>query len=178
MIRCSVFIAASLDGFIARENGDVDWLSGFDGAEAGEDYGYRAFMETVDALVMGRGTHDTVRTFGAWPYGETPVVVLTSRPVDLPAGAPVEAMAGAPAEIVERLAARGARHLYVDGGKTIQAFLEAGLIQRLILTRIPMLIGTGIPLFGPLSRDVRLRHVETRTFDSGLVQSTYHVLGA
>lgn len=174
MLRATVYLALSLDGFIARPDGDVGWLSA-EGADPDEDYGYRAFMDSVDALVMGRRTYDTVRTFGAWPYGATPVVVLTSRPVELPDDAPVEAMAGSPVDIAERLAARGVRHLYVDGGATVRAFLAAGLIDRLILTRIPILIGAGIPLFGPLETDIRLHHVETRTFPGGLVQSTYDV---
>jgi dihydrofolate reductase len=86
-------------------------------------------------------------------------------------------MAGPPGEIVSQLAASGAHHLYVDGGITIQGFLRAGLIQRLIITRVPVLIGEGIPLFGTLPRDVRLRHVATRHYPSGLVQSEYNVVG-
>lgn len=173
-VRASVFIATSLDGFIARADGALDWLQG-DGPPAGEDYGYQAFVDTVDTLVIGRGTYEKVLTFGDWPYGRKPVVVLSSRPLDVPERirGTVEAMAGAPAEIVARLGARGARQLYVDGGVTIQRFLEAGLIQRLIITRVPVLIGSGIPLFGPLPRDITLRHVRTRTFDTGLVQSEY-----
>ena len=104
-------------------------------------------------------------------------MVLSSRPVDLSAavGGVVEQKAGPPAEIVSQLVASGAHHLYVDGGITIQRFLGAGLIQRLIITRVPVLIGDGVPLFGTLSHDIRLRHVATRHFPSGLVQSEYHV---
>ena len=172
-IRATVFVGTSLDGFIARPNGDLDFLP----AGGGEEHGYAAFMATVDALVVGRNTYDKVLTFDEWPYGNKPVIVLSTRPIDLPAGrdARVERMAGSPRDIVERLAARGARHLYVDGGITIQRFLEAGLIQRLIVTRVPVLIGTGIPLFGALSRDLPLQHVGTRSYQSGLVQSEYLV---
>jgi dihydrofolate reductase len=104
-------------------------------------------------------------------------VVLSNRPVDLSAagGGVVEQMAGPPADIVSQLAASGARNLYVDGGITIQGFLRAGLIRRLVITRVPMLIGEGVPLFGALPRDVRLRHVATRHYPSGLVQSEYDV---
>jgi dihydrofolate reductase len=166
-----------LDGFIARENGDLDWLPAGGGVSADEDYGYKTFMSTVDALVMGRHTYEKVRTFGDWPYGDKPVVVLSTRQLTIPPflAKSVESMSGTPAEVLARLAARGARHLYVDGGKTIQLFLDAGAIQRLIITRIPVLIGQGIPLFGPLQRDVRLRHIETRQYASGLVQSEYEV---
>jgi dihydrofolate reductase len=173
----SVFIGTSVDGFIARSNGDLDWLP----AGGGEPHGYDEFMASVDALVIGRKTFETVRTFEAWPYGEKRVVVLSRRPVDLSAaaarGGVVEQMAGPPAEIVSRLAVSGAHHLYVDGGVTIQEFLRAGLIQRLIITRVPVLLGDGIPLFGSLPRDIRLRHVATRHYPSGLVQSEYQVAG-
>ena len=170
----SVFVGTSLDGFIARPNDDLDWLP----EGGGEPHGYNEFMASVDTLVIGRKTFEKVLTLGAWPYGEKRVVVLSSRPVDLSAahGGVVEQMAGSPAEIVSRLAARGAQHLYVDGGITIQRFLRAGLVHRLIITRVPVLIGEGIPLFGSLPRDVRLRHVATRNYPSGLVQSEYAVL--
>jgi dihydrofolate reductase len=169
----SVFIGTSIDGFIARQNGDLDFLP----PGGGEPHGYDEFIASVDALVIGRNTFEKVLTFETWPYGDKRVVVLSSRLVDLSAavGGVVEQIAGPPAEIVSRLAATGARHLYVDGGITIQRFLRAGLIQRLIITRVPVLIGEGIPLFGSLPRDVRLRHVATRHYPSGLVQSEYQL---
>ena len=170
----SVFIGTSVDGFIARPNGDLDWLP----AGGGEPHGYDEFIAGVDAIVIGRKTFETVLTFAVWPYGDKRVVVLSSRPVDLSAarGGVVEQMGGSPAEIVSQLAAGGAHHLYVDGGITIQGFLRAGLVQRLIITRVPVLIGVGVPLFSTLPRDVRLRHVTTRHYPSGLVQSEYHVV--
>jgi dihydrofolate reductase len=169
----SVFVGASVDGFIARANGDLDWLP----AGGGEPHGYTEFMASVDALVIGRNTFETVLTFDPWPYGRKRVVVLSSRPVDLSAaaGGVVEQMDGPPAQIVAQLAASGAHHLYIDGGITIQRFLSAGLIDRLIVTRVPVLIGDGIPLFGALLRDIRLRHVATQHYPSGLVKSEYHV---
>jgi dihydrofolate reductase len=166
----SVFIGTSLDGFIARVNGELDFLP----PGGGEPHGYEEFMATVDALVIGRKTFETVLTFDEWPYGEKRVFVLSTRPLAAaPDGAFVEHMAGNPADIVSQLAARGIRHVYVDGGITIQRFLQAGLIQRLIITRVPVLIGTGIPLFGPLQHDIALTHVATRQYASGLVQSEY-----
>ena len=173
-IKASVFVGTSLDGFMARSNGDLDFLP----PGGGEEHGYADFMATVDALVIGRNTYDKVLAFSEWPYGNKPVIVLSTRPIDLPSapGAQVERMTGSPPEIAAQLAARGARHLYVDGGITIQRFLQAGLIQRLIITRVPVLIGTGIPLFGALARDIRLHHVMTRHYESGLVQSEYTVV--
>jgi len=172
-MRASVFIATSLDGFIAREDGALDWLP----AGGGEPHGYDEFIAGVDAIVIGRKTFETVLSFDTWPYGTKPVVVLSSRPSALraPDGAVCDMMAGTPPEVVARLSARGFEHLYVDGGVTIQGFLEAGLIQRLTITRIPVLLGRGIPLFGPLPHDVRLEHVGTRSYPSGLVQSEYFV---
>jgi len=172
-MKVSVFIGISVDGFMARPNGDLDFLP----EGGGEPHGYDEFMASVDALVIGRKTFETVLTFAKWPYGDKRVVVLSSRPLDLSAvrGGVVEQMAGPPSEIVSKLAASGAHHLYVDGGITIQGFLRAGLVQRLIITRVPVLIGDGIPLFGALPRDVRLHHVATKHYPSGLVQSEYRV---
>jgi dihydrofolate reductase len=170
----SVFIGTSVDGFIARPNGDLDFLP----LGGGEPHGYDEFMVNIDTLVIGRKTFETVLTFPAWPYGDKRVVVLSSRPIDLAVvrTAIVEQMGGPPAEIVSKLAARGARHLYVDGGITIQRFLHAGLIQRMIITRVPVLIGDGIPLFSTLPRDVRLCHISSQSYASGLVKSEYHVV--
>jgi len=171
-VKASVFIGTSLDGFIARVNGDLDFLP----PGGGEPHGYDEFMATVDALVIGRKTYETVLTFDTWPYGKKPVFVLSTRTLaPAPLEAVVERMSGEPAEIVSQLEARGIRHAYVDGGITIQRFLQAGLIQRLIITRVPVLIGAGIPLFGALESDLVLRHVATRQYASGLVQSEYVV---
>lgn len=172
----SVFVGTSVDGFLARTNGDFDFLP----EGGGEPHGYDEFMASVDALVIGRNTYEKVLTLGGpWAYGKKRVAVLSSRPVDLSAalarGGVVEQMGGTPDEVVARLAATGARHLYVDGGNTIQRFLNAGLVDRLIITRVPVLIGQGISLFGALPHDVKLRHVATRQYASGLVQSEYAV---
>lgn len=169
----TVFIGISVDGFIARLNGDLDFLP----EGGGEPHGYDEFIASVDALVIGRKTFETVLAFPEWPYGNKRVVILSSKSLDLSSvdGGVVEQMAGSPAEIVSRLAATGAHHLYVDGGLTIQQFLRAGLIDRMIITRVPVLIGEGIPLFGTLPHDVQLRHLATRHYPSGLVQTEYEV---
>lgn len=171
-MNASIFVGVSLDGFIARTDGRLDFLP----ADGGEPHGYDEFMATVDALVIGRKTYETVLGFEAWPYGEKPVFVLSGSPLaPAPVGAVLERMSGDPVEIVSRLAGRGIGHIYVDGGDTIQRFLRAGLIRRLVITRVPVLIGTGIPLFGALRRDIVLEHVGTRQFASGLVQTEYIV---
>jgi dihydrofolate reductase len=170
-LKASVFVGTSLDGYIARVNGDLDFLP----PGGGEPHGYNEFMATVDALVIGRNTFETVLAFDRWPY-EKPVFVLSTRALSaVPRGAVVERMSGEPADVVAQLATRGIGHIYVDGGITIQRFLQAGLIQRLIVTRVPVLIGSGIPLFGSLPRDIAVTHVATRQYASGLVQSEYIV---
>ncbi|MEM1126040.1 MAG: dihydrofolate reductase family protein [Bacteroidota bacterium] len=173
----AVFIATSLDGYIAREDGALDWLLHYEAAE-GEDHGYADFMATIDTLVMGRKTFEKVLTFGAWPYQSTRVVVLSARGVEVPEAlaSRVEVLALEPAALLQHLGATGSRRVYVDGGQTIQRFLQAGLIREMIITRAPVLIGTGIPLFGVLSQDLNLEHMSTQAFANGLIQSRYRVL--
>ncbi|HEY1086692.1 MAG TPA: dihydrofolate reductase family protein [Archangium sp.] len=166
---CSVFIATSVDGFIARRDGGIDWLSRVE--RPGEDYGFAAFFETVDALVMGRNTWEIVKAFPTWPYGDKRVIVLTHRPLS-----PVkneETFSGEPRALVEKLGAEGVRRVYVDGGVVIQSFLRAGLVDELTVSQIPVLLGEGIPLFAGAGRETALQLVESRAFDSGLIRSTW-----
>jgi dihydrofolate reductase len=171
-MKASVFVGTSLDGFIARADGALDFLP----AGGGEPHGYDEFMATVDALVIGRKTYETVLAFDAWPYGTKPTFVLSTHPLaPAPAGAVVERLTGPPEEVVSHLVKRGFRHAYVDGGITIQRFLQAGLIQRITITRVPVLIGAGVPLFGAIPHDITLKHIATRQYSSGLVKSEYEI---
>lgn len=171
-MRTSVFVGVSVDGFLARPDHGLDWLP----PGGGEDHGYNEFFASVDAVVIGRKTYEVVLGFGAWAYAKKPVFVLsTGKLAPAPKGAVVERLSGEPADILVQLAARGIQHVYVDGGVTIQRFLRAGLIQRLVITRVPVLIGEGIPLFGPTGRDIALKHVATRQVAGGMVQSEYEV---
>jgi dihydrofolate reductase len=171
-VKASVFVGTSLDGYIARLDGSFGFLP----AGGGEAHGYQEFLASVDTMVIGRHTYETVLALPEWPYGNKPVFVLSTRPLPPgPRGAVVERLAGEPGDIAAQLDARGFRHAYIDGGITIQRFLRAGLIQRLVITRVPVLIGTGRPLFGPLPHDISLKHVATRHYRSGLVQSEYEV---
>lgn len=173
-MKASVFVGTSLDGFIARPGGELDFLP----AGGGEPHGYEAFFASVDAVVIGRKTYETVLTFDGWPYGGKPVFVLSTRaPAPAPDGVDIEWLSGEPAGIASRLETRGFEHVYVDGGITIQRFLRAGLIQRITITRVPVLVGSGIPLFGPLQRDIVLKHLATHSYASGLVSSEYEVVG-
>ena len=174
-MKLSVFCGVSVDGFLARPNDALDFLR----AGEQEPHGFEEFYDSVDVVVIGRKTFEVVLTFGKWYYGKKPVRVLSSHPLDFASiqGGVVEQMSGEPAEIAAQLKAHGFKHAYIDGGITIQRFLAAGLIDRLVITRVPVLIGEGIPLFGPVPRDINLRHVATRTYRGGLVQSEYE-LGA
>lgn len=184
-MQCSVFIAASLDGYIARPDGNIDWLNAAGSSDpdasdsSPEDYGYQTFFDSVDCMVMGRGTLETVLGFGLemWPYEGKRVVVLSRSLTAVPPQltGKVELHPGPPADLVARLAADGHRRAYVDGGQTIQSFLRAGLITDMVITTIPILLGAGRPLFGPTNGDIHLRHVTTAAYPNGFVQSTYRV---
>ncbi|MBE9030369.1 dihydrofolate reductase [filamentous cyanobacterium LEGE 11480] len=179
--QISVFIATSLDGFIARENGDLDWLDAANATvPADEDCGYAAFMAEIDTLVMGRNTYEQVLSFGQWPYGDMPVVVLSRNLIDFPARLPdtISHSAETPEALCDRLAAKGIKHIYVDGGITIQRFLAAGLVDQLIITVIPTILGVGKPLFGPLTQDIQLQCISTKAFEFGFVQLHYKIAPA
>lgn len=171
-MKLSVFVGTSLDGFIARRNGQYDFLP----PGGGEPHGYDEFIASVDTILIGRNTFDVVLKLPSWPYGDKRVVVLSHRPLGLSEiTGRVEQMSGEPSEIGQKLSASGAEHVYVDGGITIQEFLRAGQIHDLTITRVPVLIGEGIPLFGRVSKDIKLRHVNTRQYNSGMVTSEYEV---
>lgn len=174
-MKLSVFCGVSVDGFLARPDDALDFLR--EGEQ--EPHGFTEFMASVDVVVLGRRTFDVVEKLGHLGlYGEKRVIVLSSKAVDLSsANGRAEQMSGEPSEIVARLDTLGFRHAYIDGGVTIQRFLAAGLISRLVITRVPVLIGAGIPLFGPLPADIKLRHVQTNSYSGGMVQSEYELAG-
>ena len=173
-MKVSVFVGTSLDGFIARRNGQYDFLD----AGGNVPHGYDEFIATVDVLVIGRKTFEIVLAFPDWPYGTRQVIVLSTRKLDLSTvrGGRVEQMSGPPSDITANLTARGFKHAYIDGGLTIQGFLSAGVVHRITVSRVPVLIGDGIPLFGSLPHDVQLRHIATQTYATGLVKSEYEVV--
>jgi dihydrofolate reductase len=174
--RCSVFIAASLDGYIARRDGTIDWLDAVQ--RPGEDYGFQAFFGSVDTLVIGRRTYETALGFPTWPYGGKNCVVMTHAAP--PARHGERFHAGDPRPLLERLATEGARRVYVDGGVVIAEFLAAGLIDDLTISVIPVLLGDGARLFGPagggrLAVERVLTLVRSQAYPSGLVQLEYRV---
>lgn len=171
-----VFIGTSLDGFIARKNDDIAWLTEY--PTLGEDHGFNAHMARVDGVIMGRGTYEVIKDMQPWYYSK-PVVVLSRSltQADIPAqiADKVEVMNATPEDAMQRLDERGWNAAYVDGGTVIQSFLRAGLIDDMVISRIPVLIGEGISLFGPLEGDLMLDHVRSQAFPSGMVQSVYRV---
>ena len=171
-----VFIAISLDGYIARPDGDIDWLMKQN--TEGEDHGYDPFMASVDGLVMGRGSFEKIMTFDEWPYAK-PVVVMSNSLTqsDIPdhLHEKVRLTRLSPVDLMKELHAKGWTRAYIDGGKVIQSFLNDGLIADMTITHVPILLGQGLPLFGRVPQDIDLTHVETKPFSSGLVSSTYKV---
>lgn len=176
--KISVFIATSVDGFIARLDGDVAWLHEGEALEDGDDAGYGEFFNSVAALVMGRGSFEKVLEFEPWPYGEKPVIVLSKSLAKIPSHLPdvVSIDQASPRALVEKLLERGYMHIYLDGGQVIQSFLRAGLVDEMTITTIPVLIGEGISLFGEIEKDIKLQLLESRSWKNGFVQSKYQVL--
>jgi dihydrofolate reductase len=176
MTTAHVFIATSLDGFIARADGGIDWLLQRD--DPAEDHGYAAFIADKDMIVMGRGTYEKVLGFSTWPY-EQPVLVLSKQlaaaPVPEALQGKLRFSSGTPKEVMQALAAQGVRRVYVDGGQLVQSFLRDGLVADMVITTVPVLIGSGRALFGTLPHDVDLQLVSSHSFPSGLVQSSYRL---
>ena len=168
-----VYIAVSLDGYIAGPDHDLEWLEHVPNP-SGSDFGFADHMASIDAVVMGRGTFEAISHIRPWPYGKPVVVVsasISALPSDLEDS--VHLVSGSPEQIVEQCARLGYRNLYVDGGKLVTSFLRRGLIDELVLSRIPVILGGGIPLFGALAEPLWLDHIETTAFEGGLVQSVY-----
>jgi len=171
-MRTTVYVGTSLDGFIAREDGDIDWLVKYQNKEVHDSY--NEFISTIDAMVIGRGTFEKVITFPEWPY-EKKVFVLSTSLKQIPGTLTEKAtlVAMEPAALLNYLSDKGFSSIYVDGGKVIQSFLREDLIDEMIITKVPELIGTGIPLFGYLDNDLRFEHIKTNIYSDGLVKSQY-----
>ena len=172
-MRCTAFLGMSLDGFIAGPNGELDWLDHIP-APDGNDMGYGALIESVDALVMGRTTFEAVANFdGPWPYS-LPIVVMSNSLTSVPDKATdTELSSKSPRDLVDELGERGMTHLYVDGGSVVASFATEGLLDELIVTQLPVILGDGIPLMRGLPEPRWLKHRSTDVFENGFVQSRY-----
>ena len=168
-----VYIATSLDGYIARKDGSIDWLMELPNPD-NSDYGFSDFLKRIDGLVMGRNTFELVLKFGQWPYTK-PVFVLSRTMSELPEDVRKQAQLihGELKTLVDELKTRGFENLYIDGGKTIQSFLRQDLIDEIIITRIPIILGSGIPLFEEMDLELRFEHVQTEVLNKALVKSSY-----
>lgn len=167
--KISIYIAMSIDGYIAKEDGDVDWLQ--QGCIPGEDYGYPKFMATVDALVMGRNTYEKVLTFEPWPYKGKRVIVLSKTLTSVKNDA--ELYKGNIRQLVEKLYDEEIKHVYIDGGMTACQFLNEKIVDQMTLSVSPIILGAGIPLFSHIDTEVDCRLTSSQSYSCGLVQLAY-----
>jgi len=176
-MKVSAFIATSLDGYIARPNGDINWLMEADKSDGKEDYGYKEFSDTVDCMIMGRNSMEKVMSFPEWPYEGKRVVVLSNTLNEAPPQLQdkIELYSGSLIELVKKLEKDQCKRIYIDGGKTIQSFINDNLITDITITKIPILLGEGLSLFGMTKKDIKLKHTVTKSYPSGFVKSTYEV---
>jgi dihydrofolate reductase len=167
-----VFIACSLDGFIAGPDDDLSWLPQLESDPSGEDYGYTAFIESTGAILMGRRSYNIVAALDRWPYGDTPVFVATSRPLE-PVTTMVTALAGTAHELLADVRASIDGSIYLDGGALIRSFIEDDLVDEMTVTVVPVILGGGSPLFGGTSKRKALRLLSANSYPNGLVQLRY-----
>ena len=177
MIKVSIFIGTSLDGFIAREDGDIGWLDRLNKiATPGEDFGFNSFLESVDLIVMGRKTFEQVISFNDWSYKDTKMIVLTSKDIEIPEKLTKTVTTYntlSSAQLIKELSDQSINHIYVDGGTVIQDFLSEGLVDEITITIVPILIGKGKSFSGLLPKDLYLQHLKTTVYDFGFVQNKY-----
>lgn len=178
-IECHVFIATSIDGFIARPNGSIDWLEEYNTLlPPNEDCGYAQFYNATDCLILGRKTFEKVLSFPEWPFQTKPVFVFSKNKTSSNKALPesVHFVTETPKALLERLCNEGFKKAYLDGGELIQSFLRQQLVSTLTITRIPILLGQGRRLFGELNGDIKLQHLQSKTWSFGFVQDLYRVL--
>ncbi|PJZ43825.1 dihydrofolate reductase family protein [Leptospira brenneri] len=176
MIKYKAFIATSLDGFIARTDGSIDWLTSEEYVLGNNDFGYSSFMKSIDCIIMGRTTFEQVLTFEPYPFASIPVYVLTrNSDYQYHSQFPIQIFYGSLNELNSKLEKEKIKSAYVDGGKLIQSFIKESMMDSITITLIPVLLGSGLPLFANLSKEIKLKHLETSSFPNGFVQSLYHV---
>ncbi len=172
-----VFIATSIDGYIAKKNGDLDWLTTFSpptATDEDKDCGYSKFISSIDVLVMGRNSYETVAKFDPWPYQGKRVIVISKSLTSVCEQA--ELYSGEITHLIEKLHAEGIKHIYVDGGVTISSFLNANLVDEMIISLIPVVLGSGTPLFSKINNDKWCRLISSQAYSNGLVQLRYNLV--
>lgn len=179
MVKVSVFIGTSLDGYIARENGGIDWLDDANKkVTPGEDFGFKSFLESVDQIIMGRKTFEQVITFDNWPYNNTKMIVLTSKNIEIPEKLKetvTTSDSSSPKQLINELSDQSINHIYADGGKVIQDFLSAGLVDEITVTIVPIILGKGKSYSRLLPKDLSLQRLKTTVYDFGFVQNKYKI---
>ncbi|WOT04221.1 dihydrofolate reductase family protein [Shewanella youngdeokensis] len=184
ILKCSVYIATSLDGYIATVDGEVDWLhtcGNLDADMGSEDMGFYAYINSVDCMIMGRKCMETISAMDLspeqWVYGNMPIIVLSNTLKQPPENmqGKVEMYAGGIEDLLHILAKRGLKHAYIDGGATITSFINLKLINEMVITKAPILLGDGIALFGKIQGHVKLINAETKAYKNDFVQVKYDV---
>ncbi len=170
--KVSIYIGSSIDGYIARKDGNLDWLHY--GHTGDEDYGFKKFISTIDAVVMGRNTYEVVANFDEWAYKNKRVIILSTTLTKVRNEA--ELFSGELTELLAKLYAENIKHVWIDGGITVSRFLEAGLVDDITVSIIAMVLGSGIPLFNTMNQEQKCHLVSTQSYPSGLVQLKYEVL--
>ncbi len=170
--KISIYIAMSIDGYIARKDGSLDWLER--GHVGEEDYGFKKFFNSIDALVFGKNTYEVVSAFEKWPYTGKKVIVLSSTLKAV--REEVGLFCGQLPDLLSRLHSEGVKHVWIDGGMTVSRFLEAGLVDDITISIIPVILGDGIPLFSVMNNEKICRFISTQAYPSGLVQLKYEVI--
>lgn len=183
-MKCSVYIATSVDGYIATPDGGVDWLHTSGNLEAdmgSEDMGFQSFMDSVDCMIMGRKCMEMISSMNLtpeqWPYGDVRIVVLSNTVKEPPENLreKVEMYSGDIQELILKLESSGFKHAYIDGGSTITSFVNLKLINEITITKVPVLLGEGIPLFGKINKSVKLENAEASAFPNDFIQVKYSV---
>ena len=186
MLKCSVYIATSVDGYIATQDGGVEWLENAGNPESGDrepvgDCGFAAYMASVDCMIMGRKCMEMIASFDLtpeqWPYGNIPIFVISNTVKSPPEslGNRVKMYSGDLAVLTEQLASDGYNHAYIDGGATITSFIDLGLLDEICVTQIPILLGGGLPLFGKIDRHIKLENAEVAAFSNDFIQWKYRI---
>lgn len=172
-MKLSGFLALTPDGYIAGKDGSIDYLDRFQ--DGTEDAGYGQYFLSIDAILMGRETFETVCKFPEWPYSPKPVYVLSTREVHIPERLSERAfkIKGKPEEVIQKLIDYGYEHIYVDGGKTISSFIRSKLLNEITISFLPLLLGDGIPLFSDLGGEIQMELLSSKQFQSGIVQNIY-----
>lgn len=184
-MECSVYIATSIDGYIATTDGGVNWLhtSGNSEADMGDnpDMGFSRFINSIDCMIMGRKCMEVISSMDLspeqWPYDDTHIVVLSNTVKEPPENlrGKVEMYSGDIQTLIKKLESNGFKHAYIDGGSTITSFINLKLIDRMTITKAPVLLGEGIPLFGKINQNVKLKNAEATAFPNEFIQIKYDV---